>query len=76
MVIHRDLSFNQPYYFMFIYGLIRLLYYLHMERWKKKIKRLIKEIKENKNPVLMPNRVLDAEEINWLYGHTKPKHEE
>lgn len=32
MVIYRDLSFNQPYYFMFIYRLIRLLYYLPMER--------------------------------------------
>jgi hypothetical protein len=38
MVIYRDLSFNQPYYFMFIYGLIRLLYYLPMERMKKENK--------------------------------------
>jgi hypothetical protein len=39
MVIYRDLSFNQPYYFMFIYGLIRLLYYLPMEMTKKEEKK-------------------------------------
>jgi hypothetical protein len=47
-----------------------------MEMEKKKIKKLIKEIKENKNPALIINRVLDVEEINWLYEHTKPKHQE
>ena len=40
MVIHRDLSFNQPYYFMFIYGLIRLLYYLPMEMAKEEVEKL------------------------------------
>ncbi len=43
---------------------------------KKKIKKLIKEIKENKNPALMLNRALTEEEINWLYEHSKPKHQE
>lgn len=43
---------------------------------KKKIKKLIKEIKENKNPALILNRALDVEEINWLYKYTKPKHQE
>ena len=43
---------------------------------KKKIKKLIKEVKENKNPALMLNRVLDEEEIKWLYDHAdRPKHE-
>jgi ABC-type Zn uptake system ZnuABC Zn-binding protein ZnuA len=43
---------------------------------KKKIKKLIKEIKENKNPALMLNRALTEEEVKWLYEHTKPKHNE
>lgn len=43
---------------------------------KKKIKKLIKEVKKNKNPALILNRVLDIEEINWLYEHSKPKHDE
>lgn len=43
---------------------------------KKEIKKLIKEVKENKNPALILNRALDVEEINWLYKHTKPKHQE
>jgi ABC-type Zn uptake system ZnuABC Zn-binding protein ZnuA len=42
----------------------------------KKIKELIKEIKENKNPALMLNRALTEEEAKWLYEHTKPKHNE
>jgi len=57
------------------WGIIRLLYLLPMEM-EKKIKKLIKEVKENKNPALILNRVLDAEEINWIYEHTKPKHQE
>ena len=47
-----------------------------MEMEKKKIKKLIKDVKENKNPALMLNRVLDIEEINWLYEHSKPNHPE
>ena len=47
-----------------------------MEMEKKKIKKLIKDVKENKNLALMLNRVLGVEEINWLYEHTKPKHQE
>ena len=45
MVIHRDLNFNQPYYFMFIYGLIRLLYYLPMERMTKEELEKLKDFK-------------------------------
>jgi hypothetical protein len=49
MVIYRDLSFNQPYYFMFIYGLIRLLYYLLMERMKKEeLKKELEKLKDFK----------------------------
>ena len=58
------IKFNQIYF-----------YYLK-EMEKKKIKKLIKEVKKNKNPALILNRVLDIEEINWLYEHSKPKHQE
>lgn len=42
----------------------------------KKIKRLIKDVKDNKNPALILNRALTEEEIKWLYQHSKPKHQE
>jgi hypothetical protein len=35
-----------------------------------------REIKNNKNGLLMLNRVLDKEEIEWLYENTRPKHQE
>jgi hypothetical protein len=37
---------------------------------------LEREIKNNKNGLLMLNRVLDKEEVEWLYENTRPKYQE
>jgi len=43
---------------------------------KKEKAELEREIKRNKNGLLMLNRVLDKEEVEWLYKNTKPIHQE
>lgn len=43
---------------------------------KKEKSELEREIRNNKNGILMLNRVLDKEEVEWLYENTKPIHQE